>query len=150
MPTRCAGGNAPESCELSATSRGAVGIRTSPETARPLTRGRLITVFGAGGDLAWRKLVPALYSLFVDRWLGGPTGKESSYQFHALFRAFLRRKARAVFDAVELAVSRRALARLLRQGDAIEDAFTLLVEASDWEGAAEVIYVFYENDFHVN
>ena len=28
-----------------------------------------IVIFGAGGDLTWRKLVPALYSLFVDRWL---------------------------------------------------------------------------------
>jgi glucose-6-phosphate 1-dehydrogenase len=26
----------------------------------------LIVIFGAGGDLTWRKLVPALYSLFVD------------------------------------------------------------------------------------
>ncbi len=29
----------------------------------------IIVIFGAGGDLAWRKLVPALYSLFVDNWL---------------------------------------------------------------------------------
>jgi glucose-6-phosphate 1-dehydrogenase len=29
----------------------------------------VLVIFGAGGDLAWRKLVPALYSLFVDRWL---------------------------------------------------------------------------------
>ncbi|MHB8908826.1 MAG: glucose-6-phosphate dehydrogenase [Syntrophales bacterium] len=28
-----------------------------------------IVIFGAGGDLTWRKLVPALYSLFIDRWL---------------------------------------------------------------------------------
>lgn len=28
-----------------------------------------IVIFGAGGDLAWRKLVPALYSLFRDQWL---------------------------------------------------------------------------------
>src|SRR6266496_4118236 len=29
----------------------------------------VLVIFGAGGDLAWRKLAPALYSLFVDRWL---------------------------------------------------------------------------------
>jgi glucose-6-phosphate 1-dehydrogenase len=29
----------------------------------------VLVIFGAGGDLAWRKLVPALYSLFIDHWL---------------------------------------------------------------------------------
>ena len=28
-----------------------------------------IVIFGAGGDLTWRKLVPALYSLYRDQWL---------------------------------------------------------------------------------
>lgn len=28
-----------------------------------------IVITGAGGDLAWRKLVPALYDLYVDQWL---------------------------------------------------------------------------------
>jgi len=28
-----------------------------------------VVIFGAGGDLAWRKLVPALYNLFLDEWL---------------------------------------------------------------------------------
>src|SRR5512136_2149495 len=28
-----------------------------------------IVIFGAAGDLTWRKLVPALYNLFVDKWL---------------------------------------------------------------------------------
>jgi glucose-6-phosphate 1-dehydrogenase len=29
----------------------------------------VLTIFGAGGDLTWRKLVPALYNLFLDNWL---------------------------------------------------------------------------------
>jgi glucose-6-phosphate 1-dehydrogenase len=29
----------------------------------------VIVIFGAGGDLTWRKLVPALYDLFLDKWL---------------------------------------------------------------------------------
>lgn len=29
----------------------------------------ILVIFGAGGDLAWRKLVPALYNLFLDGWL---------------------------------------------------------------------------------
>ncbi len=40
------------------------------------TQPTIIVMFGAGGDLARRKLVPALYNLFCDRWL--------SHQFAAL------------------------------------------------------------------
>jgi glucose-6-phosphate 1-dehydrogenase len=29
----------------------------------------VFVIFGAGGDLAWRKLIPALYNLFLDHWL---------------------------------------------------------------------------------
>jgi glucose-6-phosphate 1-dehydrogenase len=29
-------------------------------------------IFGGGGDLTWRKLVPALYNLWLDRWLPEP------------------------------------------------------------------------------
>jgi glucose-6-phosphate 1-dehydrogenase len=29
----------------------------------------ILVIFGAAGDLTWRKLIPALYSLFLDRWL---------------------------------------------------------------------------------
>lgn len=29
----------------------------------------IIIIFGAGGDLTWRKLVPALYNLFLDKWM---------------------------------------------------------------------------------
>jgi len=36
------------------------GMRPGPTT---------LVIFGAGGDLAWRKLVPALYNLFLDEWL---------------------------------------------------------------------------------
>jgi glucose-6-phosphate 1-dehydrogenase len=37
----------------------------------PLTRPdtTIFVIFGAGGDLAWRKLFPALYSLYLDQWL---------------------------------------------------------------------------------
>ena len=26
----------------------------------------ILVIFGAGGDLTWRKLIPALYNLFLD------------------------------------------------------------------------------------
>ncbi len=29
----------------------------------------LFVIFGAGGDLVWRKLVPALYNLYLDGWM---------------------------------------------------------------------------------
>ena len=29
----------------------------------------IIVIFGAGGDLAWRKLLPAIYNLYLDNWL---------------------------------------------------------------------------------
>lgn len=29
----------------------------------------VLVIFGAGGDLNWRKLTPALYNLFLDKWL---------------------------------------------------------------------------------
>jgi len=35
-------------------------VRTAPT---------VFVIFGAGGDLTWRKLTPALYSLFLDGWL---------------------------------------------------------------------------------
>ncbi len=31
----------------------------------------IFVIFGASGDLAWRKLIPALYNLFLDNWLPG-------------------------------------------------------------------------------
>ena len=37
-------------------------IETRPEPS-------VIVIFGAAGDLTWRKLIPALYSLFLDKWL---------------------------------------------------------------------------------
>ncbi|HLJ61437.1 MAG TPA: glucose-6-phosphate dehydrogenase [bacterium] len=41
--------------------------RPAPAGTRPGPTS--IVIFGAGGDLAWRKLVPALYNLFLDEWL---------------------------------------------------------------------------------
>ena len=31
----------------------------------------ILTIFGAGGDLTWRKLMPAIYNLFLDGWAPG-------------------------------------------------------------------------------
>jgi glucose-6-phosphate 1-dehydrogenase len=29
----------------------------------------VLTIFGAGGDLTWRKLIPAIFNLYVEKWL---------------------------------------------------------------------------------
>lgn len=29
-----------------------------------------MVIFGGGGDLSWRKLMPAMYTLYLDKWLG--------------------------------------------------------------------------------
>ena len=36
------------------------------KTANPTA----FVIFGGGGDLAWRKLIPALYNLWLDKALG--------------------------------------------------------------------------------
>ena len=33
------------------------------------TNPTVITIFGGTGDLTWRKLIPALYNLYLDKWL---------------------------------------------------------------------------------
>jgi glucose-6-phosphate 1-dehydrogenase len=52
-----------------------------------------IVIFGAAGDLTWRKLVPALYNLFVDKWLPGQfavVGVDRKTMSDAEFRQRLR------------------------------------------------------------
>lgn len=38
------------------------------ESAR-IPKPTILTIFGAGGDLTWRKLIPSLYCLYLDKWL---------------------------------------------------------------------------------
>ncbi|MBI3941913.1 MAG: glucose-6-phosphate dehydrogenase [Chloroflexi bacterium] len=54
----------------------------------------ILVIFGAGGDLTWRKLVPALYDLYLDQWLpsafaviGLDRKKMSTEEFHHHLRA---------------------------------------------------------------
>ena len=42
--------------------RGGTGALPSPGATQ-------LVIFGGGGDLTWRKLVPALYDLFLDKWM---------------------------------------------------------------------------------
>jgi glucose-6-phosphate 1-dehydrogenase len=29
----------------------------------------IIVIFGGTGDLTWRKLIPAIYNLYLDKWI---------------------------------------------------------------------------------
>lgn len=66
-------------------------------------------------------------------------GEETTYQYHALFRAFLLDQAKRYFTPLGLAdLSQRAAAILERAGHA-EDAVRLLTEGGDHEGAAGLV-----------
>ncbi len=65
-----------------------------PGSVRP--EAAVLVIFGAGGDLAWRKLVPALYNLFLDQWLPEKfliIGVGHRRQDEATFRERLRQGA---------------------------------------------------------
>ncbi|BCG48694.1 Transcriptional activator of maltose regulon, MalT [Citrifermentans bremense] len=61
------------------------------------------------------------------------------YQYHPLFREFLVSRAEKTLPPSELREIRRQAASLLKGGDRAEDAAGLLIEASDWDGIAELI-----------
>jgi len=76
-----------------------------------------------------------LRHLFTDRSVGG----EISYQYHALFRAFLKSRAVIVFTIkVRQAIAKRAAASVAAAGQ-IEDAFALYAEAEDWDAAEQLL-----------
>ena len=103
-----------------------------------------MAVQAAGNENAGR-LVERLYrhNLFVDRRHDAKL-REDSFQFHSLFRAFLRDRAAAMLSPGMLAASRIACARLLEASGAIESAFVLCIEAGDWDGAAQIINQYSE------
>ncbi|HXB12752.1 MAG TPA: glucose-6-phosphate dehydrogenase, partial [Bacteroidia bacterium] len=57
-----------------------------PKAKTPAT---ILIILGAAGDLAWRKLVPAIYNLYLDKWqpehfavIGVGRKKMSANNFH--------------------------------------------------------------------
>ena len=106
----------------------------------PLFTARLATQASGNGDAG--NLVESLYrhNLFVDRRRSASPLGEDCFQFHSLFRAFLRDRAAKALSPKTLVASRAASARLLQANGDIESAFALHVEASDWDDAAQIIY----------
>lgn len=60
------------------------------------------------------------------------TDDDASYEYHPLFRGFLRARAAATMKAGEVAMLRRRAAELLEQRGRIEAAAALRIEAADW------------------
>ncbi len=83
-------------------------------TGKPLEP-TVIVIFGAGGDLTWRKLIPALYGLFGDRCLPGQlavVGLVRRPQAESAWRDGLRAKLE---ESSEREVSPEAWAAFARQ-----------------------------------
>src|SRR5438309_9877363 len=58
----------------------------------------VLVIFGAGGDLTWRKLIPAVYNLYDDGWLDerfAVVGVDLKSMDDAGFRDHLRRGVEA-------------------------------------------------------
>lgn len=73
--------------------------------------------------------------LFTDRRMGA----EPTYQFHALFRAFLQSRANAALPLTKRrSLSTRIAAEFLASGHS-EEAFASFVDADDWPGAEKVV-----------
>jgi LuxR family maltose regulon positive regulatory protein len=72
--------------------------------------------------------------LFLDRHLG----EEVAYQYHDLFRAFLRNRAIQSLTPEQTVSLISHSAMLLRSANLAEEAFALFVEAKDWEQAEDV------------
>lgn len=95
------------------------------------------------------RLLEALYRrhLFTDRrrFVAGESTAESgaqrpyAYQFHALFRAFLRREAERVFTQTEVRSLMERTATLLERDGMVEDAVALYVEAGEWKGVEALV-----------
>ena len=89
------------------------------------------------GDGSAARLLEQLYRrhLFIDRRLSA----EPVYQFHALFRAFLRHRARQELSRTQQdAIARSAARQLERAGD-VEAAMSLYVEVQDWTAARALV-----------
>jgi glucose-6-phosphate 1-dehydrogenase len=41
------------------------------ESITEIVEPAVIVIFGASGDLTWRKLIPAFYNLYLDKWIDG-------------------------------------------------------------------------------
>ncbi len=101
-----------------------------PETTPSLAE-KAFGLKGAGSLLSSL----ARRNAFVER----RPGAEPAYRFHALFRAFLMGKARAVFSPDEILRLQRSAASALETLGRFDEAEGLLREAGDWDALSRLI-----------
>lgn len=75
------------------------------------------------------------HHLFTEKLSGSGKG----YQYHPLFRDFLRNRAKTAFPPDELADLQREAAQLLEQAGQIEDAARLYSDAGDRDGLTRMV-----------
>lgn len=61
------------------------------------------------------------------------------YQYHPLFREFLRSRAQTDFSSADIVALQRKAAELLEQSESGEEAVELYIDAADWRGAERVV-----------
>lgn len=94
-----------------------------------------IAVALSGNDHAGR----VLHDLYRRRlFIEQRAGVEAAYQYHDLFRAFLRSRLEQVFTREQIASLARESAVLLLAGDLADEAFGLFVQGQDWERAEQL------------
>ena len=74
-------------------------------------------------------------------FIAQPAGDEAVYEYSPVFRAFLRRRAYAVFSPEQRRNVQRQAANLLTREARLEAAGTLLHAARDWDGLAAFVEV---------
>jgi LuxR family maltose regulon positive regulatory protein len=89
------------------------------------------------GNGATQRLLDTLYrrNLFLER----RPGREPTFHFHSLFRAFLLARAAERIDAPELLALKLRAARLLEQESLPDHAFQLFIEAGDTASATRLL-----------
>jgi ATP/maltotriose-dependent transcriptional regulator MalT/DNA-binding SARP family transcriptional activator len=66
-------------------------------------------------------------------------GEGNQYQYHPLWREFLRAKAKTLYSAAQWNAVRTRAARLLEEAHQVDDAARLFAEAGDSEGLAHMV-----------
>jgi LuxR family transcriptional regulator, maltose regulon positive regulatory protein len=115
--------------------------------AEPLQRFLMRTAFlprfgtamaaAVSGDETAAHTIEDLYKrrLFVDRRVS----QEVTYQYHDLFRAFLRNRAVERLPKEEVATVIRESAAALLAAGMVDDSYNLFIQARDWENAEALL-----------
>jgi len=120
-------------------------------TATATPEATVFVIFGAGGDLAWRKLIPALYNLFLDRWLpekflilGVGHRRQNEADFLQHLRQGVDRFSRRSPDEVLWDLFAAHLSFITSElddpGTYLELAQTLAVQDKEWDTRAHHIF----------